>query len=298
MMTSEFDYVAEKIKNQPFVEEPFPHLLINDFLSVEHFETIIGDSQIHFKPLENQDTLFQHLMNEGYEIIENFPGCIYDWEQYKENLIQKTHQIKGKPVEGYGMALRLKNIKNQLIRELITFLNGATFKQALHEKFNIQQETTIISAIQKYLTGYEISPHPDWQGKALTYLLNLNNPHVEADIHTHLLKFKPEFEWIAKFWQLNPKISRCWVPWDYCETVIKTKANNSIVLFKPDSNPATLHAVKLDYNHLNFQRTQIYGNLHYAPKKSFIDMDYKQINAFKSRQAPLNLVERNLNRFI
>ena len=32
-------------------------------------------------------------------------------------------------------------------------------------------------------------------------------------------------------------------------------------MFRPNSKPASLHAVKLNYDHLEYQRTQIYGNL-------------------------------------
>lgn len=39
--------------------------------------------------------------------------------------------------------------------------------------------------------------------------------------------------------------------------------NNSMVIFHPDNNPPTLHAIRLNYNHLKYQRTQIYGNLMY-----------------------------------
>lgn len=299
-MHSKFDYLAEKIISQPFAENPFQHLLIKNFLSTEHFEEIIGDKQIHFNPLPNQDALYENLIKEGYEIIKNFPGCIHDWNEYKKNLAQNNHTIKGNPVEGYGLVLRLQKIQNPLIQELITYLNGPTFKKALHEKFNIQEDTSIITGVQKYLTGYEISPHPDWRMKALTYLLNLNqNNDIDSqEVHTHLLKFKPEYEWIAKFWQLNPKVNCCWVPWDYCETVIKTNENNSIVLFKPSDNLPTLHAIKLNYNHLNFQRTQIYGNLIYKNIIPLKDINYSQLNRYKHKKNPLNAVELKLSRFL
>jgi hypothetical protein len=39
--------------------------------------------------------------------------------------------------------------------------------------------------------------------------------------------------------------------------------NNSFIIFHPDNNPPTLHAIRLKYNHLKYQRTQIYGNLMY-----------------------------------
>lgn len=299
-MSSEFDYLAEKIISQPLITDPFPHLLIKDFLHTEHFEKIIKNKQIHFSPMSNQDALYETLLREGYEIIKGFPGCIDNWEEYTKNLINNKHTIKGKPVEGYGMAFRLVKIETPLIRNLITFLNGDTFKTAVHEKFKIQQDTTIISAVQKYLTGYEISPHPDWRMKALTYLFNLNqNSHIDSEeVHTHLLRFKPEYEWIAKFWHMNPRINCGWVPWDYCETVIKTNENNSIVLFKPADSPPTLHGIKLNYNHLNFQRTQIYGNLHYKNKIPLTDINYSQLHKFKHLQRPLNLIERKVFPFL
>jgi hypothetical protein len=65
------------------------------------------------------------------------------------------------------------------------------------------------------------------------------------------------------------------VPWDWCTTKIKTNTNNSIVLFSPSNE--SLHAVKLDYNHLNFQRTQIYGNLWYNKTTPLYATTYKDI---------------------
>ena len=57
-----------------------------------------------------------------------------------------------------------------------------------------------------------------------------------------------------------------------------TNKNNSIVLFKPDID--TLHAIKLDYNHNKFQRTQLYGNLmgigNIVPQ-----MNYKELRELK-----------------
>ena len=48
--------------------------------------------------------------------------------------------------------------------------------------------------------------------------------------------------------------------------------NNSMVIFHPDNNPPTLHAIRLNYNHFKYQRTQIYCNLMYKhlphPKNS------------------------------
>ncbi|MFM2195986.1 MAG: hypothetical protein RL092_1586, partial [Bacteroidota bacterium] len=78
-------------------------------------------------------------------------------------------------------------------------------------------------------------------------------------IHTDYLKFIEKYEYIVPFWKHNRQIERCWVPWDWTEKVYSQTLNNSMVIFSPDCD--TLHAVKLNYNHLNGQRTQIYGNL-------------------------------------
>ena len=52
------------------------------------------------------------------------------------------------------------------------------------------------------------------------------------------------------------------MPWDWCEVQKTQTENNSIVIFSPSND--TLHAVKADYNHLTYQRTQLYGNLWYS----------------------------------
>ena len=142
-------------------------------------------------------------------------------------------------------------------------MNGSEFHRALRQKFGITKETTIISAIQKNLTGYEISPHPDIRQKSLTYLLNINNnSEIEKlDCNTHLLEFKEPYKYIQEYWEKNKGVNRCWIPWEWYDTIKKTSENNSMVIFKPDDNPATLHAIRLNYDHLKYQRTQIYGNL-------------------------------------
>ena len=53
--------------------------------------------------------------------------------------------------------------------------------------------------------------------------------------------------------------------------------NNSIVIFHPDNDPPTLHAIRLNYNHLKYQRTQIYGNLMYINPPKYINSNYKDL---------------------
>jgi hypothetical protein len=153
--------------------------------------------------------------------------------------------------------------RTDILSRLIAYLNEPSFKIALEAKFGLGSEGVLETVIQKYLHGYEISPHPDVRCKALTFMININTTDVakEAAIHTHLLRFKPEREYIYAFWQENPDVDRCWIPWNWCESEYVTNNNNSAIIFAPSND--TLHAVKLDYNHLLFQRTQIYGNIWY-----------------------------------
>lgn len=43
-----------------------------------------------------------------------------------------------------------------------------------------------------------------------------------------------------------------------------------------------MHAVKLDYNHLKFQRNQIYGNLWYEKSKKDISIPWQKLDIFNS----------------
>ena len=94
-------------------------------------------------------------------------------------------------------------------------------------------------------------------------MLNINPDKKahEYGLSTHFMKFKPEYKHVQEFWEKNKKADRCWVPWDWCETVFEQKANNSITIFAPHDK--SIHAVKLDYDMLKTQRTQVYGNLWY-----------------------------------
>jgi len=90
-----------------------------------------------------------------------------------------------------------------------------------------------------------------------------------------LLKFKREKEHISDYWLKNKNIDRCWVPWDWCETAKEININNTVVAFPPDND--TLHGVKLDYPHTEFQRTQIYGNFFYKDTTSLPKTLYKDL---------------------
>ncbi|MEW4568757.1 hypothetical protein AB1L88_12900 [Tautonia sp. JC769] len=260
-----FGYLISKIREAEFQDVPFRHLIIENFLSNEHFDAIVSSDEIRVPPQPDDESLFDDLFSRGYRII-GFPGCITDKDAYLEWHKSKSaqHGRNNPACEGFGMTLRLIEPQTPMIQELKAFLEAEEFNKALAEKFELPFEKTHAdNGIQKYLDGYEISPHPDVRRKALTYMVNIN-PHPNADQlqhHTHYLKFTDRYNYVKEFWAGNPQIDRCWVPWPWCETVSEQRSNNSIVIFAPSND--TMHAVKANYNHLNGQRTQLYGNLWY-----------------------------------
>ena len=279
-----FRYISEKILDSNIEEYPFKHVVIEDLLSEEHLDMILNDSQIHFDEVENTEELIETLFRKNYA-VQTFPGCITDPVEYIQRYNNNDFPIgKGKdlPIEAFGITFRLTQYNNPLIKELVEYMNGVEFKDALVKKFDLKFETSIVTAIQKNLSHYEISPHPDVREKGLTYLLNINKDSSIDDepVHTHLLKFKKEWEFIYDYWKTNLSENRCWVPWDWCDTAKMTNKNNSIVIFSPDID--TLHGVKLNYDHTKFQRTQLYGNL-MGIGKVVPQMNWRKLEAMNAR---------------
>lgn len=273
---NKFQYIIDKINESKFIEKPFKHLEITNFLSSEHLNIILNNNQIHFDNVKNTNELIRTLNLKKYK-IQPFPGCTTNINEYLKSLKNNNFNTALDILEGCGVTYRLNEYDNNLIKELMNFMNSKKFQNVLEKKFNITKNTKIISAIQKNLTKYEISPHPDVRGKALTYLININkNKETETqNIHTHLLQFKPEYQYIKEYWSKNTNIQRCWVPWHWCETIKYISKNNSMVIFKPNND--TLHAVKLDYDHTKLQRTQIYGNLMFIKKEKYEESNYKSL---------------------
>ena len=231
---SQFSYLSEKIRNANFQLEPFEHLLIEDFLLPEHLEQILSDPQVHFEEVGSTPELARRLYSEGYR-IQNFPGCTSDLDEYLWHYKNDSFPTgrKGTPIESYGITYRLQRHDSPVTRELVEYLNGDEFKKTLEEKFQITKKNRIITAIQKNLSHYEISPHPDIREKALTYLLNINKDSSvdKLPIHTHLLRFKKEWEFIKEHWNTDFSKNTTWVPWDWCDSVVQTNKNNSICLY-------------------------------------------------------------------
>ena len=259
---SQFSYLSDKITKAGFHPTPFKHILIEDFLLPEHLDAVLSDPQVHFEEVGSTPELTRRLHTEGYR-IQDFPGCTSDIDEYLWHHKNDSFPTgrKGTPIESYGITYRLHRHDTPFTQELVDYMNGENFKKTLEEKFEITKKNRIITAIQKNLSHYEISPHPDIREKALTYLLNINKDSSvdELPIHTHLLKFKEEWEFIKEHWKTDFSQNTTWVPWEWCESVVNTNRNNSIVIFKPSVD--TLHAVKMKYDHTRIQRTQLYGNL-------------------------------------
>ena len=265
MMSNKFNYLINKINVSSKVDSPFELLEINNFLSDNDFKEIISAEEINIPSQDSDEDLLNYFFNNGYKCI-NFPGSITSksaylkWHKNKNN----THDYTNTSCEGFGMTFRLKEPKSPIIEELMKFLSSLEFQEALAKKFNIDlDKVNYDQGIQKYLDGYEISPHPDLREKALTFMVNINpsDSSESKEHHTHYMKFKDEYKYVQTFWEGNKDKNRCWVPWNWCETVKEQSKNNSIVVFSP--NNKSLHAVKANYNHLSYQRTQLYGNLWY-----------------------------------
>jgi hypothetical protein len=263
MANYDFDYLIEKMESQDFELNPFKHIYIEDFFSNEHFDEIISSAEISAPVAKDDKQLIDGLLEKGFKPIQ-FPGCVTNVSKYIN-----WHQNNGKvshhtTCEGSGMAFRLFQFPSKILQELNEFLVSEKFNSAIAKKFGVTfQDCVIDGGIQKYLDGYEISPHPDTRKKAATFMVNINQSasSEEANYHTHYLKLKRSYAYVKEFWRGNENIDRAWVPWHWADTVKQQTKNNSIVLFSPAND--TLHGVKASYNHLDTQRTQLYGNLWY-----------------------------------
>ena len=270
-MSLEFKYIIDKIQDAEFFETPFKHIYIENLLSDTHLDMLKNSDQIKLPLQSTTEELITLLQAKGYK-QQSFSGCTDSIKSYLEwynnqstdNLF--SYHNSNDSVEGFGMAWRLQTIQSPEIISLRRFLNSNVFHLVLKEKFELHEPTNVTTAIHKYLTGYEISPHPDIRSKALTYLININTEEETEgmDIHTHLLRFKSEHSSVYEFWQKNTNVERCWVPWDWCNTEKTISKNNSLIMFSPGND--TLHGVKLNYNHLLLQRTQFYGNVWFTGK--------------------------------
>lgn len=258
-----FDYLIDKILNADFSISPFKHVYIEDFFEKQHFDAIVNCSEISVGEASSDEDLFERLFKNNYKVV-SFPGCTTDYREYIRKHSNGEALGSHTACESAGVVVRLYP-EHGILKTLSEFIASERFNAAIAKKFQVNfQDCTIDGGIQKYLDGYEISPHPDIRRKAATFMVNIN-PHPDSEFHnhhTHYLRFKPEYQYIREFWESTPAVDRQWVPWDWCDTCFMQTKNNSIVLFSPDND--TMHGVKAVYDHLKTQRTQLYGNLWYS----------------------------------
>ena len=266
----DFHYLLARIEDAPFESRPFRHLFITDFLSPDHFRQIVSAPEVVLPPCTSDQELVKRLASAGYEPIV-FPGTTNSVNDYLEWHRTRSGANQNQiTCEGLGIVFRLKTRTSPILEELHRFIASETFLGTLGEKFGIDiAGVTVEHGLQKYLDGYEISPHPDIRKKALTWMVNVNPaPDSERiNYHTHYMEFVPERRYVMEYWRHNLDADTCWVPWGWCTTVTRQTPNNSIVVFKPACD--TMHAVIAKYDHLATQRTQFYGNLWYrdVPKR-------------------------------
>lgn len=263
-MDTRFNYLLQKIREAPFTEAPFRHVEIDDFFNKPDLERIISAPEIALQPQQSDEGVFDTLFEAGYKIID-FPGCITNQAKYvRWHKTKSVNRSINTACEGFGVTLRLMSPHTLIISELFEFIASAEFQKTLADKFSLNAADVFYdSGIQKYLDGYEISPHPDIRRKAATFMVNVNpgQGSEKREHHTHYLRFREPYRYVQSYWESRADEDRCWVPWDWCESVKQQRANNSIVLFSPSND--SLHAVRAQYDHLQSQRTQLYGNLWY-----------------------------------
>jgi hypothetical protein len=277
-MLDRFAYLAERLRDAEILTEPFPHIYLSDFLSETDFKAVSTAEEVALDPARDAPDLLESLERAGYEPI-TFPGCTTSKEDYlawlsQEKKLSNTHEA----CEGQGMALRLETPVSPDVEELSDFFSSQELADLLREKFALVGDTRIEAGVQKYLHGYEISPHPDIREKALTWMLNVN-PAPDAErypFHTQYMKLTPPRSYLAPFWQHNPDVQTCWVPWDWCETTKTQPDNNSIVVFAPRWD--TFHAIRAHYDHLATQRTQFYGNLWYTDRAPLRQPTFRELD--------------------
>ena len=173
---------------------------------------------------------------------------------------------------------------SKILIDLKNFIESRIFNLTLAEKFNLTlEQCSVDTGIQKYLDGYEISPHPDLRKKALTFMINVNTSEKssEENYHTQYLEFKNNRKYVKEYGKAIHMLKDVgYVGLVYHKK--KQNLNNSIVIFSPSFD--TLHAIKANYFHLKNQRTQIYGNLWYKKGKGYNfkdsnqDLDWKQLD--------------------
>lgn len=284
--SNEFGYLLDRVRDAEFFDEPFLHLEINPFLNEQHLNDLMTDPDIHMPPFNSSRHLIKTLMTRGYEVQE-FPGSITSIPTYLKELEENPDHSRQDSIDlnemvGRGMTFRLKETRSdtyglKTYSRLLAFMNSEEWRVALLSKFNITRDTTIFSSIQKYLKKYIISPHPDHKTKALTYVMNINRDEeaaARAEAGTNLFAIDPENQWVERVWK-NCSFERAWIPWRWASLAKTINENNNMLVFSP--HESSLHGIHLNYDHLRWQRTQLYGNAFYRHASGGVDVQWNTL---------------------
>ena len=267
------DYIIDKIRTAPIIEQPFRHIYIGNLFTDVDFGELIKLPEILVPPVDSDEALIAELQRRKFRAIP-FPGTTTDLADYlawhgdpsASKRWGSSGWLNEETCEGYGIVMRLQTVTpGTILAEANALFESDRFWTAAASRFGLHGTSFRREyGVQKYLDGYEISPHPDIRSKALTFMVNANPAADSENIfyHTHYLKFRPEYQSMIERWSTNLTTDRKWVPWNWCESHKIQTENNSMVMFSPGND--TLHAVKASYNHLQTQRTQFYGNLWYS----------------------------------
>ena len=274
----DFSYLIQKINSATFVQKPFPYIYIDNFLDFSHFNEITTSPCVNIHSSSIHE-LITNLRLHSWEPIV-FPGCTINLDDYVRFINKQSSSYSKQPTcEGFGVTFRQQSSSSSTINALSSFFRSNLFLSAVTSKFKLQeQEYVVDTGLQKYLNHYEISPHPDIRKKALTFMLNLNPSSSSENNHhqTQFMSFKDSYKYIYDFWKYNHQFDRCWVPWQWCKTNFVHSKNNSITIFSPCDQ--SLHAVKANYDHFSYQRTQFYGNLWYKNSPKLIMPNWNDLN--------------------
>ena len=126
-----FSYLAEKIKESDFLDEPFSHLYIDNFFSDDDFASILACPEISSPTVGSDEQLISELRSQGYDVI-SFPGCITNVDDYIRWHSNRTSSVKVHTAcEGFGMVLRLYEKKSQILIDLEEFLLSDEFNSTI-----------------------------------------------------------------------------------------------------------------------------------------------------------------------
>jgi hypothetical protein len=183
-------------------------------LCADDFSEIIACPQISIDKSVSYDYLVLILIDCGYG-AQRHPVCTSSLIEYNRFLDGEIKSANIDTYETIGMALRLRSVQTTILEDLLSFLISDKLVRLYLNKFGIKDKSHHDYGTQKYLTGYEIGPHPDIKRNKIAYMLNINScPFLETQsYHTHNQSFKNNHKQIYYLW-LSESTDTCWVPWD------------------------------------------------------------------------------------